>query len=291
MHQKFWIMYVACLASLFLGACSSSPKERQTPLVMNKVLSDDVPCWIRNPECLSKEGDSEAVYFVGRSETAKANWGAPHRESFYSAQRDAEVQYARFLGVDISSSIFMQELLNNQQYQNQFQQTTTEDMQHRISDIKKVDEYFVALHETSDGEPYWLVYMLIKVNADIVEKHRLAASQEAQKRELEAEWVAILNNVDDTVSVFVNDTKISQCDLTQTCKVALTPHLEVGKNSIRLEFENLALLWAYGYQILRNNQIMYQGKCGQIWLYGCKNDTTVGVVHEFEFEIDKPRAE
>lgn len=289
MHHKFCLIFMAYIMSVFLAACSSSPKERETPLVMNNVLAADAPCWIRNPECMLVEGE-DAVYFVGRSENALPNWGSPQRESFDSARKDAELQYARFLGVDITSSIFMQELLNNQQYQSQFKQTITEDFKHRLSDIKKVDEYFIALHETDRGEPLWLVYMLIKVNLDIVEKHRLAAIEESIKRENEAEdeWVAFLYNIDDSVSVYVNDVKINQCDLAQSCEVALSPHLEFGKNTLRLEYQNAALWWAYGYQILKNNTTMYQGKCGQVWLFGCKNDTTIGMVHEFEIEIEKP---
>ncbi len=289
MNQTIFLIFVGCLASLVLMGCSSSPKERETPLVMNQVLADDAPCWIRNPQCLSTNDDN-SLYFVGRSDETLPNWSFPKRESFYSAQRDAEMQYARFLGVDISSSSFMKEVFNNKVYQSQFEQTNTEELQHRLSDIKKVDEYFVALHETEDGEPLWLVYMLIKVSPDIIEKHRLATSKEIIKRESEAEdiWTAYLYNIDDTVSVFVNEVKINQCDLAQSCTIELSPHLEYGNNKLRLEFENAALWWAYGYQILKNNKTMYQGKCGQVWLFGCNGDTTVGKVHEFEFEIDKP---
>lgn len=289
MQQRFLYLIIVSFVLTYLSACASGPKQRDVPLEMNAVLAKDTPCWIRNPECVSK-GEDNAVYFVGRSEKPLSNWGAPKRDSFHSAQRDAELQYARFLGVDISSSIFLKKVLNNQQYQSQFEQKTKEEFKHSLSDIKKIDEYFIAHHETDEGEPIWLVYMLIKVNADIVEKHRLATKAERIKRESETqdEWVASLYNIDDSVSVFVNDIKINQCDLAQSCQVALTPHLESGNNKVRLEYVNNALWWAYGYEILKNEAIMYKGKCGQVWLFGCKGDTTVGKVHTFEFDIDKP---
>ena len=46
--------------------------------------------------------------------------------------------------------------------------------------------------------------------------------------------------------------------------------------------------WTYGYEILKGEQVMYEGKCGQVWLYGCSWDTSAGVIHTFEFEVERP---
>ena len=39
-------------------------------------------------------------------------------------------------------------------------------------------------------------------------------------------------------------------------------------------------------QILKNGEVMYKARCGQVWLMGCGFlDTKLGVVKSFEFEV------
>ena len=274
-----------------LTACSSSPVTKETPLSMNSVKAADEPCWIRAPDCTAEE-ESTALYFVGQSEQPLASWGRPKRDSFHSAQRDAEQQYARYLSVDIKSSTYLRSLFENEHYQSQFKETTSQSVSHTVSELIKADEYFVAHQQTSDGEPMWTVYVLIKIAKENVEKHRLAVDEEAKRRAAEPpppdEWTVSVFNIDDSASIYVNDKKINDCGFSQTCTVKLGSHLKPGSNKVRLDFSNRALFWTYGYKVLKNEEVMYTGKCGAVWAYGCSWNTSIGVIHTFEFEVEQP---
>ena len=259
---------------------------------MQQVKPADEPCWVRTPDC-QEDASRSSLYFVGRSQETLANVGQPRRASFRSAQRDAEQEYARYLGVDIESSSYLKSLFKNERYQMQFEETIHETVEQTVSELVKADEYFVSYEVDAEGVPLWTAYVLLRISNETVVKHQLALREEAKRKAEEPdapekpdEWIASLYNIDDSVSVFVNGTKINQCDFSQNCKVKLTPHLNPGQNKIRLEYSNYAMFWTYAYKILKNGEVMYKARCGQVWLMGCGFlDTKLGVVHSFEFEV------
>ena len=246
------------------------------------------PCWVKTPNCQAKSQDSD-LYFVGQSDQALASWGRPKRASIHAAQRDAEQEYARFLGVEIRSSVYLQSLLQDERYKEQFAHTITSNVSRTISDLVKVDQYSVAYQQTSEGEPLWTVYVLIKVAKSSVDKHRLAVAQEsktvAEMPPTTDQWTAEIFNIDDFGSIYVNGTQVDRCGFSESCKVKLNAHLKSGKNTIRLEFGNRFGVWTYGYKVHKNGEIMYKARCGQVWVYGCSWDISSGVSHTFDFEI------
>jgi len=272
---------------------------------MTSVRAADEPCWVRTPDCRA-DAESTALYFVGQSKQPQASWGRPKRDSFHSAQTDAEQQYARYLAVDIKSSTYLRSLFENEHYQSQFKETIEQSVNHTVSELIKADDYFVAHQQTSEGEPLWTVYVLIKIAKENVKRHRLAIAEEARRRAEEArrraeearrraeappppdEWTASVFNIDDSVAIYVNAQKINQCGFSRSCTVKLSPHFKSGLNKVRLAYKNRALFWTYGYKIRKNDEVMYAGRCGQVWLFGCSWNTTRGVVHTFEFEVVKP---
>jgi hypothetical protein len=271
-----------------LLACSSTsviPIHRPSPAKTKQIPE---PCWVKTPNCNAKAGDG-ALYFVGQSEQPLASWGRPKRSSTHSAQRDAEQQYARFLGVEISSSIYLQSLLKDKGYQNQFAHTITSNVNRTVSDLIKADEYSVAYQQTNEGMPLWSVYVLIKVTKESVDKHRLAVAQENIRRATTTppadQWTATIYNIDDTAAIYVNGTQVTRCGYSESCTVNLNAHLKSGKNMIRLEYGNRFGVWTYGYKVHKNKEIMYEARCGQVWLYGCSWDMSTGVIHTFDFEV------
>jgi hypothetical protein len=237
-----------------LTACSSSPVMKAIPLSMSGVKGSDEPCWIRTPDCVA-DAENTALYFVGQSEEPLASLGRPKRESFRSAQRDAEQQYARYLAVDIKSSIYLRSLFNNEHYQSQFKETIRQSVNHTVSELIKADEYFIAHQQTRDNEPLWTVYVLIKIAKESVNRHRVAIAEES-KRRAEAppppdEWTASVFNIDDTVAIYINGKKINQCGFSRSCTVKLSPHFKSGPNKVRLEYRNRALWWTYMCDRLR----------------------------------------
>ena len=155
----------------------------------------------------------------------------------------------------------------------------------------KVDQYNVADQYTAEGIPQWSVYVLVKVSQESVIKHRAAIAEERRLAESAPppadEWIVSVFNIDDSVSVYVNGTKINQCDFSRSCEIRLTPHFRLGLNKVKLVYRNDVGLWTYGYEVFKNDEVMYKGRCGQVWIFGCGFlDTTLDVVHEFEFKVE-----
>ena len=291
MSWQTFLILILSISLNALTACSSPPVKKRVPLSMSGVKGSDEPCWIRTPDCMADAKDS-ALYFVGQSDQPLPSLGRPKRESFRSAQRDAEQQYARYLAVDIKSSVYLRSLFDNENYQSQFKETIRQSVNHTVSELIKADEYFIAHHQTHNEEPLWTVYVLIKIAKESVNRHRIAIAKEA-KRRADAppppdEWTAKLFNIDDTAAIYVNGKKINQCGFSRSCTVKLSPHFKSGLNKVRIAYSNRALWWTYGYKVLKNDQIMYTGRCGQVWLFGCSWDTSIGVVHTFKFEVKNP---
>ena len=141
--------------------------------------------------------------------------------------------------------------------------------------------------------------MLIEISKENVDKHRAAIAMEAQQKREEAErianapppsdeWTVKLHNIDDTASVFVNGTKVTTCGFSRSCTVHLNRHFKAGTNKVRLAFGNRLGAWTYGYKVRKNKEIVYEGRCGQVWVYGCEWDIRHGVRHTFEFEVEGP---
>lgn len=284
-------VFLSLLSVLFVTACQQTPVQLEKPLLMNNAAE---PCWLRTPNCKAEPGFQ---YFVGQSAQPIASLGRPSRDSFHSAQRDAEREYARFLGVDISASSFLQNLFKDENYEVQFTETVQENFDTRVSDVLKSDQYYMSTHQTTDGQPLWLVYVLIKVSNDNIAKHKQRIEQElADKKVQQAlelknkkdEWTISLFNIDEVMSVFVNDKKINQCDFAENCEVKLTPHLLAGQNTVRIEVSNALVWWTYGYDVQKNGETLYKGKCGVVWLFPCAGYET-GVVHSFEFDVQLSR--
>ena len=55
-------------------------------------------------------------------------------------------------------------------------------------------------------------------------------------------------------------------------------------------YRNEALFWTYGYEVFKNEELMYKGRCGQVWVFGCGFlNMNVGDVHQFDFEVKVDR--
>ncbi|MBT6492773.1 MAG: hypothetical protein HOK97_23580 [Deltaproteobacteria bacterium] len=282
------VSLIAFLCSVI--GCSASTIQN-TPVSTGNVKVTDEPCWVKSPNCKA-DAASTTLYFVGQSKEPKPSWGRPLRESFHSAQRDAEQEYGRFLGVDIETSSYLQSIFKDEQYRMQFEETIKESVSHTVSALIKADDYFVSHEQTSEGEPLWSVYVLLKISKADVRKHQEAIAQEARQLALAPkppdEWVATVFNIDDTADVYVNGKKINQCDFSRTCEIKLSSHFKVGRNKVRIDYINHVMFWTYGYEVTKNGEVMYEGRCGQVWVLGCGFlNTKKGLVHTFEFEVEK----
>ena len=109
MFWQLWFKICLVLLACGLTGCSSAPHKSAKAVSLTSVQASDEPCWVRTPDCRSSVS-ATALYFVGQSKAPIANWGSPGRESLQSAQRDAEHSYARFLGVEIESSSYIQSI-------------------------------------------------------------------------------------------------------------------------------------------------------------------------------------
>lgn len=280
---------------------------------------------ISKKKASQEKTDQNFQYFVGQSAKAIPQWGQPHRDTIRSAMFDAEAQYARFLGVQVKSSTTVEESQNMEEYQSNISQKVSTQVNRIISDLVKVDEHYVAYQETDDGQPLWTVYVLVKIDHSTIKRHRQlifkkeinktemsnqqieASSSTSQKskdkhnseikskftldnsktKNTEELWTAKIFNIDDLATVYVNGTVIRQCEFSRTCNVELDPHFKKGENVVEFKFSNRWLYWTYGYEVRKGEKLMYQAKCGQVWLFGCKWNKDRGVVHQFEFKVLK----
>ena len=157
LRQTFNVLFLHALLG-GLSGCASAPVKQKTPLTMQQVKPADEPCWVRTPDC-QEDASRSSLYFVGRSQERLANVGQPRRASFRSAQRDAEQEYARYLGVDIESSSYLKSLFKNERYQMQFEETIHETVEQTVSELVKADEYFVSYEVDAEGVPLWTAYV------------------------------------------------------------------------------------------------------------------------------------
>ena len=284
---------VCIVLALLAQACTSNDASLSSVRLASTMPVAEAPCWIDKPDCLAVEGES-ALYFVGQSDNPLAHPGQPARESVHAARRDAELAYARFLAVDIETSSTLRTVFTNDSYRVQFDENIKEQVSQTVGALRKAAQYNVAHEVSPEGVPVWSVFVLLKVFEEDVAKHRIAIAAEKERLEnlppLQDEWVVSLFNIDDSVSVYVNDLKINQCDLSRSCKVKLSPHFRPGTNQVSLVYRNEAFLWTYGYEVFKNDELMYKGRCGQVWVFGCGfMNMKVGDVHQFDFEVDWSR--
>ena len=158
---------------------------------------------------LSAVAGESALYFVGQSESPLAHPGQPARESVHAARRDAELAYARFLAVDIETSSTLRTVFTNDSYRLQFEENIKEQVSQTVGALRKAAQYNVSHDASPDGVPKWSVFVLLKVFEEDVAKHRLAIAAEKERLSeplpSQDEWVVSLFNIDDSVSVYVND--------------------------------------------------------------------------------------
>ena len=288
-RQSTILLHLCLIISLW--SCGSSPSKPASHLHLSKQKISPAPCWISSPQCLEDESKS-ALYFVGQSAQPSPGEHRPSREAFKSAQKDAEKQYASYLGVDVKSSSLIQSLINDEQSSSQFTETTQTTVKRTVSHLVKAGEYFFPEGQNEKGEILWTAFILLKIDRDAVKKHEqlIAEEKENQKNKSHTSdsWIVSVFNIDDSASIFVNGTKINQCGFSRSCDVRLNPHLRQGINHIRLEYTNHIGGWTYGYKVTKNDEIMYEGRCGQVWFYGCKLfNFKTGVMHQFKFQIDQ----
>ena len=305
------------LGGLLFGVfgCGSSQPTPMRPVTMDAVQSKAQPCWVSTPQC-ADDGAKNALYFVGQSESVAAGWRRPSRDAFRSAQKDAEQQYARYLGVDIRSSTFLKSVLDDADYNSQFSETIDARVERTVSHLTKADEYYVADQKNASGQPVWTVFILLKIERSVVKAHQAAVAEERRLAQLQEKarlqekqqsqkkqdvqskalastmngdgWVVSVYNVDDLAAVYVNGQKVRECGFSRSCQVALAPHLTEGINRVRLVYKNHFGPWTYAYKVTQNKTVMYEGRCGQVWAYGCGVlNFRTGIVHEFKFEISR----
>lgn len=276
------------LAATMLACAQPSVRPLNQPKYANPKMAQ-IPCWVEKPTCVAKADDG-SLFFTGQSDRPIPNWGFPSQESTQSALVDAEHQYARFLGVEIQSSLFLQQLFNNGDENERFEQNIATKVVKTISAVQQIDKFGVAYQETSEGQPIWTVYILIQIPAERVKEHQAAVAAELKARQNKpppaTKWTVELFNIDDIAKVWVNDTQVLQCGFTRTCRLTLSDHFTVGKNTVRLEFGNRFGFWTYGYEVKKNQTMMYNAKCGQVWVFGCDWDVSRGVKHRLKFDVE-----
>jgi len=281
---KHW----ACIMVLILGCAQPSLRPLTKPKYESPTQTK-LPCWVQTPNCTATKEDA-ALYFTGQSSRPVPHWGHPAQESVQSALVDAEHQYARYLGVDIKSSTYLKQVFNDFFEREHLEQKVRTNVVQSVSAVKKIDQVSVAYQETRAGEPLWTVYVLIKVPEQIVKMHQTEIQAEIKRRKNAPppphQWTVEVFNIDDTAGVLVNDVEVLRCEFSSICRVKLTDHFKVGKNTVRIEFGNRFGFWTYGYEVKRDNQTMYEGRCGQVWVFGCDWDTSNGVVHSLNFEVE-----
>ena len=261
-----------CIVLVILAqACTSTEASSSNARLVQRAHAPEAPCWIDRPDCLAVAGES-ALILWGNQTTLCLILGNQPETQVHAARRDAELAYARFLAVDIETSSTLRTVFTNDSYRLQFDENIKEQVSHRVGASCKAAQYNVVHEVSPEGVPMWSVFVLFKgVSEEDVAKHRIAIAAERERLEnlppLQDEWVVSLFNIDDSVSVYVNDLKINQCDLSRSCKVKLSPHFRPGTNRVRFVYRNEVFLWTYGYEVFKNDEMMYKGRWSSLGLW------------------------
>ena len=177
------------------------------------------------------------------------------------AQKDAEQQYARYLGVACSST-FLSVLDDPITTANSVRPSMR--AERTVSHLTKADEYQVSGQRAHQDSRFGLSFILLKIERSVVKAHQAAVAEEADwpskkarlqekqqsqnKQDVQSKasastmhsdgWVVSVYNVDDLAAIYVNDQKVRECGFARSCQVALAPHLTEGINRVRLVYKN-----------------------------------------------------
>ncbi len=98
-------------------------------------------------------------------------------------------------------------------------------------------------------------------------------------------------NCDDGCRVFVNDKKVAQTGFgDDSGLINIMDKLRPGKNIIRIHVINDAGAITYGYEIIKNGEILFHGTCGAVYKIGCENNREnfpIGIARVISHEIFK----
>jgi tetratricopeptide (TPR) repeat protein len=88
-------------------------------------------------------------------------------------------------------------------------------------------------------------------------------------------------NIDDLATVYVNGSLVLTVPFKSNNQLDITSQLHSGKNEVRLVVQNSQEGYAYGFEILQNNEPIFKQECGQVDVVGCAgNEFRTGTVYD-----------
>ena len=101
-------------------------------------------------------------------------------------------------------------------------------------------------------------------------------------------WSLRLFNCDDACRAFINGGFVREIGLGgDTGNLDISRELRAGPNEIAFELVNAHGGIAYGFQVLRDDSIVYQEICGLVFRVGCQDDQRFppGVAARFTYTV------
>ncbi|HKZ56502.1 MAG TPA: CsgG/HfaB family protein, partial [Thermodesulfovibrionales bacterium] len=145
-----------------------------------------------------------------------------------------------------------------------------------IENLEK--QFMVEVHriDTETG----VVDRTISINFDSEEHHR-------EEKELHKYFIRIYN-IDDEGTAFVNDVPVRKVGYRgDSGWVDITHQLDSDKNIVRFSLFNRLSGWTYGFQLKKDDAIIWQDQCGKAGVIGCRNnDRTIGIVFNKSIEVN-----
>ena len=96
-------------------------------------------------------------------------------------------------------------------------------------------------------------------------------------------------NIDDEGTAYVNNVPVKKTGYRQDSGwVDITGQLQAGKNTVKFVLFNGAWGgWTYGFQLKKDDAIIWQDECGRAGSFGCKNNNmNRGIVFEKGIEVN-----
>ncbi|HKP69869.1 MAG TPA: hypothetical protein VJV05_11345 [Pyrinomonadaceae bacterium] len=99
-------------------------------------------------------------------------------------------------------------------------------------------------------------------------------------RGVDNSYIVYVYNVDDSAIVYVNDREVGRVAKLKSAQFHISGYLVVGSNRVRLVAENAAGNYSYGFDVVKDGEVIHTFRCGVGLSEDCSKEVKTGIVFD-----------